>query len=59
MLTFLLSILVAPAMPVACFRQLKVHGFAWRLLAASLLSLISLTLLGLSFYLVIHHDRAA
>ena len=59
MLTFLLSIFVAPAIPIACFRQFRDHGFSWRLLAASLLSLFTLALLGLSFYFVICHDRAA
>lgn len=59
MLTFLLSILVAPAMPVASFRQLKVHGFTGRLLAASLLSLVALALLGLSLYFVIRRGHAA
>lgn len=58
MVTFLLAILVAPAMPVACYRQTREHGFHWRLIAASLLSLLALALLGLSFYWVIHHDRA-
>ena len=57
MVTFF-AILVAPAMPVACYRQIREHGFHWRLIAASLLSLIALALLGLSFYWLIHHDRA-
>ena len=58
-LPFLLAIFVAPAMPVACFRQLSEHGFTWPLLGASLLSCFALALLGLSFYFVIHHDHGA
>ena len=59
MLTFLLTIFVAPALPIACFCQFRDHGFSWRLLAASLLSLFALALLGLSFCFVIRDDNAA
>src|SRR5436190_1407415 len=47
---FLATIFLAPAMPIACFFQFREHGFSWRLLAASALSLCAVTLLGLSFY---------
>src|SRR4051812_39426649 len=52
--TFLATIFLAPALPIACFFLFREHGFSWRLLAAMALSLSALTLLGLSFYFRMH-----
>ncbi len=49
--TFLATIFLAPALPVACFFQLREHRFSWLLLTATLFSLTAVTLLGLSFYI--------
>jgi hypothetical protein len=50
MVTFLATIFLAPALPVVCFFQFREHRFSGRLVAPFVLSLSSLTLLGLSFY---------
>jgi|SRR4051794_6513702 hypothetical protein len=54
MATFLATIFLAPALPIVCFFQFREHRFSWRLLAAFVLSLSAVTLLGLSFYLRVH-----
>src|SRR3954466_15112304 len=54
MVTFLATIFLAPAMPIACLYHFREHRFSWRLLAAFVLSLSAVTLLGLSLYFRMH-----